>query len=264
MAKKQEVLLVADVLKLGNMGDLVKVAPGYARNYLYPHGMAIPASRAQKRQVEVLREKAQKNELEREGQAKALQTKMLGVVVQLAGKVAHDDELFGSLGAKELVAALAKKGFAIDQKQVHMHDKMRRLGRYEVEVRLHKNVPVTVKVEVVSSDPNAPSLDDTLAAIASARAEREASAKAAKEAAKAAAAAEPVAADAAATADAKAAEAKPGKGDAKPAKGDGKTTKSDAKPGKDAKAEGKGKPDKPAKGEGTKEAKAGKAGKNEK
>jgi large subunit ribosomal protein L9 len=169
MAHKQEVLLVQDVLKLGNMGDLVKVAPGYARNYLFTHALAIPASAAAKRQIEVLREKAAKSEAEREVVAQKLAKTMQGMTLQIAARVAHDIELFGALGTKEIVQALAKSGITIDGKQVHLTDRLRKLGVYQIEVRLHKKVSVTVKLEVVNSDPNAPSLADALAAYEASR-----------------------------------------------------------------------------------------------
>ena len=89
MAKKQDILLVQDVLKLGNMGDMVKVAPGYARNYLFTHSLAIPASGAAKRQVEVLREKAAKSEGEREVKALAQKKTMEGMSIQVPARVAQ-------------------------------------------------------------------------------------------------------------------------------------------------------------------------------
>jgi large subunit ribosomal protein L9 len=170
MARRKEVLLVQDVLKLGNMGDVVRVAPGYARNYLFPYGYAIPADGAAKRQIDVLRDKAAKSEAEREAKASVQAKSIQGMTIQVAAKVAHDDELFGSIGVKEIVAALAKSGVDIDSKQIHLSDKLRKLGRYQVELALHKKVVVTVTLEVVNADPNAPSLDETLAAIAAAKA----------------------------------------------------------------------------------------------
>ena len=166
---KQEVLLVKDVLKLGNMGDMVKVSPGYARNYLFTHVLAIPANAAAKRQVEVLREKAAKSEAEREVKALALAKSINGTTVQISGRVAHETELFGAIGTKEIVQALAKTGIVVDSKQVHLVDRIRRLGVYSIEVKLHTKVSVTIKVEVINSDPNAPSLAETLAALEAAR-----------------------------------------------------------------------------------------------
>ena len=243
MAKKQDILLIEDVLKLGNMGDVVKVAPGYARNYLFTHSLAKPASGAAKRQIDVLREKAAKNEGEREVTALAQKKSFEGLTVQVPARVAHEIELFGSIGTKEIVAALAKSGIDVDGKQIHLAEKIHRLGAYQVEVKLHKKVSVTVKVEVVNSDPNAASLTETLAAYEAEKAAKAAAAKAAKEAGANAPAEEAKADD---KADAAKSE-KPAKGDKKAdaAKGDKKAdaTKGDKK----ADATKGGKTDKPAK-----------------
>jgi large subunit ribosomal protein L9 len=164
MARRKEVLLVQDVLKLGNMGDVVRVSPGYARNYLFPYALAIPADAAHKRQIDVLREKAAKSEAEREVKARAQAKTMQGMSIQIAARVSHDNELFGSIGTKEIVAALAKSGVEVDGKQIHLHDKLKKLGKFQIDVRLHKNVAVQVTLEIVNSDPNAPTLTETLAA----------------------------------------------------------------------------------------------------
>jgi large subunit ribosomal protein L9 len=164
MARRKEVLLVQDVLKLGNMGDIVRVSPGYARNYLFPYGMAISAEGAAKRQIDVLREKAAKSETEREAKAQVQAKSMQGLSIQIAARVSHEDELFGSIGTKELVQALAKSGVEVDGKQLHLHDKLKKLGKYQIEVRLHKKVSVQVTLEIVNADPNAPTLAETLAA----------------------------------------------------------------------------------------------------
>jgi large subunit ribosomal protein L9 len=177
MARRKEVLLVQDVLKLGNMGDVVRVSPGYARNYLFPYALAIPTDAAHKRQIDVLREKAAKSEAEREVKAKAQAKTMQGISIQIAARVSHDNELFGSIGTKEIVAALAKSGVEVDGKQIHLHDKLKKLGKYQIDVRLHKNVAVEVTLEIVNSDPNAPTLAETLAAASAPKAEGEAKAE---------------------------------------------------------------------------------------
>jgi large subunit ribosomal protein L9 len=204
MARRKEVLLVQDVLKLGNMGDVVRVSPGYARNYLFPYALAIPADGAAKRQIDVLREKAAKSEAEREVKARAQAKTMQGISIQIAARVSHDNELFGSIGTKEIVAALAKSGVEVDGKQVHLHDKLKKLGKYQIEVRLHKNVAVEVALEIVNSDPNAPTLSETMAAAAPKDAPSEDAGKPAKKDAKAG--------------DAKASENKAEKADKVPAK----------------------------------------------
>jgi len=244
VAKRTEVLLVKDVLKLGNMGDVVRVAPGYARNYLYPYGLAIHADGAAKRQIEVLREKAAKNETEREAKAHVLAKTVNGVTVQVSARVAQDDELFGSIGTKEIVQALAKAGIVVDGKQIHLVDRIRKLGRYQIEISLHKSVKVTINLEVLNSDPTAPSLNDTLAAVAARKAEKE---KAKKEAAEAKAAGGGAEGEAKPEGEAKAEDAeKPEKAD-KPAKGE-KSDKGDKK-AKGDKSEKSDKGDKKAKGD---------------
>lgn len=171
MARRKDVLLVQDVLKLGNMGDVVRVSPGYARNYLFPYALAIPTDAAHKRQIDVLREKAAKSEAEREVKARAQAKTMQGISIQIAARVSHDNELFGSIGTKEIVAALAKSGIDVDGKQIHLHDKLKKLGKYQIDVRLHKNVAVEVTLEIVNSDPNAPTLAESMAASAAPKAE---------------------------------------------------------------------------------------------
>jgi large subunit ribosomal protein L9 len=164
MARRKDVLLVQDVIKLGSMGDIVRVSPGYARNYLFPYGMAIPADSAAKRQIDVLRDKAAKSDADREAKAKVQAKTMQGMSIQIAARVSHDDELFGSIGTKEIVATLAKSGVEVDGKQLHLHDKLKKLGKYQIDVRLHKKVSVEVTLEIVNADPNAPTLAETLAA----------------------------------------------------------------------------------------------------
>ena len=171
MARRKDVLLVQDVLKLGNMGDVVRVSPGYARNYLFPYALAIPTDAAHKRQIDVLREKAAKSEAEREVKARAQAKTMQGISIQIAARVSHDNELFGSIGTKEIVTALAKSGIDVDGKQIHLHDKLKKLGKYQIDVRLHKNVAVEVTLEIVNSDPNAPTLAESMAASAAPKAE---------------------------------------------------------------------------------------------
>jgi len=163
MAKRFEVLLMQDVLKVGNMGDVVKVAPGFARNYLFPYELAIPVSMAHKRQVEVLRERASKNEVEREGKAGELKKKLLGLRLRLGARVVADGELFGSIGARDIVAEIAKLGFAVDTKQVHLGERFKKLGTYQVELKLHRTTSVDIVVEIYDSDPNS-SIGEAIAA----------------------------------------------------------------------------------------------------
>ncbi|MHC5067170.1 MAG: 50S ribosomal protein L9 [Planctomycetota bacterium] len=165
MAKQVEVLLTKPVFKLGTMGEIVSVKPGYARNYLLPHGLAVPASSAAKRQVEVLQEQARKLAVEHEAQALVVKNQIAGLAVSIAAKVAHDDVLFGSVGARDIVAAVAEaKGVKLDAHQVKLHENFKKTGSYPVVLELFSTVDVEITVNVVSDNPEGPGLDEELAA----------------------------------------------------------------------------------------------------
>jgi large subunit ribosomal protein L9 len=164
MGKKNlEVLLTENVVKLGDMGDVVAVKAGYARNCLLPQGLAIMADAATKRQVDVLREQAAKHETEREKQATVIKAKLHGYRISIAAKVAHDDVLFGSVGTRDVVRALEQGGFVVDPRQVHMHENLKRVGEYEVTVQLHRSVEAVIKVAVLNADPQGSTMDEALA-----------------------------------------------------------------------------------------------------
>lgn len=163
MAKNIEILLTRNVFKLGNMGDIVSVRPGYARNFLIPSGAAILANQAAKRQVEILRERAAKINAAEQSEAESLKRQLDGVSVQIAANVSHDKELFGSVGVRDIVEALERSGFTVDTKQVNLHENFKQLGVYAVEIQLHDEVRAQVSVEIVNSNPEGPGLDETLA-----------------------------------------------------------------------------------------------------
>ena len=149
MARNIEVLLTKNVLKLGSMGDLVNVKPGYAHNYLFPSASAIPANLAAKRQIEILKERAQAHLAEAKTAAQA--------------NVSHDAQLFGSVGIRDIVAALATSGVSIDAKQVNLHESIRALGTYKITIELVKGVEAEISLEVVNKDPEAAGLAEVLA-----------------------------------------------------------------------------------------------------
>ncbi len=144
-----QVILQHDVENVGKSGDLVKVRPGYARNYLLPRALAVPATTAQmhriahEKAVALARaEKLKKESLE-------LAKKLEGFTVTLAHKVGEDDKLFGSVTTKEIHAAVKAHGLDVDRKKMHLAEPIRALGSYEVPVKLMHDVTATLKVEVV-------------------------------------------------------------------------------------------------------------------
>ncbi|MDA3962112.1 MAG: 50S ribosomal protein L9 [Planctomycetota bacterium] len=162
MAKTIDVLLTKPVMKLGTMGEVVSVKAGYARNYLLPQGFAILADGAAKRQIEVLQQQAKQLAQKHEAQAAVLKKELDGISLQIAAKVAHDNVLFGSVGIRDIVKALAANDVKVDPRQVHLHENFKNLGSYEVTVRLHSNVEATIKVQVVNDNPDGVGLDEAL------------------------------------------------------------------------------------------------------
>ena len=143
-----EVILREDVEKLGSRGDLVKVADGYARNFLLPQKKAVVATDSNRKIVEQEREahirREAKLQSEFEGQAKLL----AGTVITIAHKVGENDQLFGSVTSADVSEGLAAQGFTIDKRKVLLTDPIKLVGEYQVPVKLHREITVPVKLVV--------------------------------------------------------------------------------------------------------------------
>lgn len=145
-----EVILKQDIDKLGGKDELVTVRPGFARNYLIPQGMAIVATpSARKVHEENQRQRAHK--LERVlNDAKELASTLEGTTLSIGAKAGENGKIFGSVNTIQIAEALAKVGFEIDRKQIHIQeDTIKELGDYEARIKLHKEVTPTVKFTVV-------------------------------------------------------------------------------------------------------------------
>lgn len=144
-----EVILKQVVEKLGNPLDIVKVADGFARNYLIPRGLAVVATEGNKKTVsESLRLKQARDERENK-KAKTAARKIESVSLTIPVKVGEDDKLFGSVTSQNIADALATEGFPTDKKDIELEDPIKELGVYTVPVRLSKNVAAKIKVWVV-------------------------------------------------------------------------------------------------------------------
>ncbi|SRR6266567_1887254 len=147
-----EVILREDVDKLGNRGQVVKVAPGYARNFLLPKKLAVAATSANKKIVEQERQSHLRKETKLKGEAEDLSKMLTGVSVTIAQKAGENDQLFGSVTSKDVGDALAANGYTIDRRKIQMDDPIKQLGEYKVPVRLHKDVVAEVTVVVVREE----------------------------------------------------------------------------------------------------------------
>ena len=147
-----ELLLRDDVPGLGSRGDIVKVAKGYARNYLLPNGLAeVPTPQA----IEAVRKQAEKiaaeNELLKADRIEAAKT-LANVAVTIAAKASEEGHLYGSVGAKQIVEAIAAQGHELDEKQIVLDAPLKEVGEFDVTISLHPEVQVPVKVTVEAEE----------------------------------------------------------------------------------------------------------------
>lgn len=144
-----DVILTKDVPKLGSAGEIVKVKPGYGRNYLLPRGLALVATRGNIAQHEHHR-RAIARELERvRAEHQKLADQLRGISVSIARKVGKDDKLFGSVGARDIAEALEVQKVAIDKRLIELAEPIRTVGVHEVPVRFTSDIEATIKVTVV-------------------------------------------------------------------------------------------------------------------
>jgi large subunit ribosomal protein L9 len=145
-----EVILRDHVEHLGRRGEIVKVADGYARNYLLPRKLALLPTEGNKRQIEREREKFEAKESEERKGAEAIAGRLAGVELVIARRVGETEALYGSVTNADIVEALMAQGFEIDRRRVNLPEPIKRIGQYEVPVRLHRDVTVPLKVNVVA------------------------------------------------------------------------------------------------------------------
>ncbi len=144
-----ELLLTESIPSLGKQGDIVKVKPGYARNYLLPQGLGTVATAANKRAVELHRQRQQAITDAKLANLRKMAGEVAKYSVTLEANATEDGHLYGSITGKEISAALQKAGYAIEQDHVRLEGPLKELGMYTVKVQLHPEVDTEVKVWVV-------------------------------------------------------------------------------------------------------------------
>jgi len=147
-----EIILREDVEKLGTRGQVVKVAAGYARNYLLPKRLAVPATEANKKIVEQERQAHLRREAKLEADAAELAKLLNGVTVTIAQKAGEQDQLFGSVTAKDISEALEKQSYTVDRRKIQLTEPIRTLGEHKVPVRLHRSVAAEITVNVIREE----------------------------------------------------------------------------------------------------------------
>jgi len=149
MATNMHVLLQADVDNLGTGGEVVKVRPGFARNYLLPRGLAVPATTSNLARVEELKKAAAARKSEEVAAAQELAKKLEGSSVKIARSFGDEGKMYGSVTSKDIAEAFEKSGLTFDRKNIQLPEPLKTLGTFDVPVKLHSTVSINLKVEVV-------------------------------------------------------------------------------------------------------------------
>jgi large subunit ribosomal protein L9 len=147
-----EVILREDIDNLGSRGEVVKVAAGYARNFLLPKRLAVTATDANRKIVEQERQAHLRKEAKQKGEAEDLGKLLAGTTITIAQKAGENDQLFGSVTAQDIANALAAKNFTIDRRKVQLEEPIKQLGEHKVTLRLHKDVTAEIGVNVVREE----------------------------------------------------------------------------------------------------------------
>jgi large subunit ribosomal protein L9 len=145
-----EVILREHVDNLGRRGDIVKVAEGYARNYLLPRKLALAVTENNKRQIEREKKLAEVRDAEERSGAEAIAQRLAQLEIEIARRVGENETLYGSVTAADIAHALQAKGFDVDKRKIQLHDALKALGESTVPVKIHRDVTAQVKVKVVA------------------------------------------------------------------------------------------------------------------
>ena len=146
-----EVILKEHVEHLGQRGEIVKVADGYARNYLLPRKLALAVTTENKKQIERERARAEAREADERVQAQAFAARLGAVEVAIARRVGENDTLYGSVTSADIAEALAARDLPIDRRKIQLSEPLKALGEHQVPVKLHRDVTVNLKVNVVAA-----------------------------------------------------------------------------------------------------------------
>jgi len=145
----QEVILMADVKGLGSEGEVVRVAEGYARNYLLPRNLAAPVTDVTRRRIEKKRKERDVELAKQSEAARSLAKAIEQVSCTIAVKTGEEGKMFGSVTAADIVSALKAQGVTIEKNQIDLPEQIRELGVFNIPIKLHPEIQATVKIWVV-------------------------------------------------------------------------------------------------------------------
>ena len=143
-----EIILREHIDNLGRRGDVVKVAAGYARNYLLPRKLALAVTDANKRQIEREKKVAEVRDAQERNQAEAYAERLAQLEIDIIRRVGENDTMYGSVTSADIAQALEAKGFEVDKRKIQLAEPIKTLGEVEVPVKVHRDVTAKVKVKV--------------------------------------------------------------------------------------------------------------------
>ena len=144
-----EVILREHIDNLGRRGDVVKVAPGYARNFLLPRKLALAVTEANKKQIERERKAGEVKDAQERTEADAYGQRLEALEIEIARRIGENNVMYGSVTSADVATALAAKGFTVDRRKIQLPDPIKAVGDVQVPVKVHRDVTAQVKVKVV-------------------------------------------------------------------------------------------------------------------
>jgi large subunit ribosomal protein L9 len=156
-----EVILLERIEKLGQMGDVVNVKSGFARNYLLPQKKAVTATDASRKQFEARRAQLEAQNRERRSEAQKISTKVEGLVVTMIRQAGDAGQLYGSVNARDIAIAITEAGFTVERRQVALDQPIKTIGLHPLRISLHPEVAVTVTANVARSAEEAKIQEET-------------------------------------------------------------------------------------------------------
>jgi large subunit ribosomal protein L9 len=147
-----EIILTERIEHLGQAGEVVKVADGYARNYLLPRKLALPVTAANRRQIEHMKKLAAEREAEEQAKAESLASRLAQLELVFVRRVGETEQLYGSVTSADIAEALAERQLAVDRRRIQLGEPIKQLGEVTVPVKLHREVTAQIKVVVVKDE----------------------------------------------------------------------------------------------------------------
>ena len=144
-----EIILREHIDNLGRRGDVVKVAPGYARNFLLPRKLALAVTEANKKQIERERKAGEVKDAQERTEADAYGQRLEALEIEIARRIGENNVMYGSVTSADVATALAAKGFTVDRRKIQLPDPIKAVGDVQVPVKVHRDVTAQVKVKVV-------------------------------------------------------------------------------------------------------------------